>query len=347
MGICSRNGYSSRKSLLNLSVSRHLYLAGVALLFSGLLVGCDSGGGMSNEAPSADFSFSPNSPREGETVSFTSNASDPDGSIQSYQWEFGDESSGSGSNPTHTFDSEGSYTVRLTVEDNQGASSSATRTVDVQENRSPSVDFSFSPESPRAGNAVSFTANATDPDGSIQEYRWDFGDGSTASGSSVDYSFDSKGSYSVRLTVEDGQGATSSQTRTVDVRQQFTQVTIEEVVVVDFPFTNDSGQGWDFNSGPDPYFTAYNVTDDVVEASSVSYTNVAPGDLPLSYTNTPFTIEDLSKEYSVNLYDSDSNQDEVIGGVSYTFDNLVGQYPETFTLEFEDITYEVELNWSN
>lgn len=329
------------------SVSRHLYLAGMALLFSGLLVGCDSGGGTSNEAPSVDFSLNPNSPKEGETVSFTANASDPDGSIQSYQWEFGDGSSGSGSNPTHTFDSEGSYTVRLTVEDDQEASSSATRTVDVQANRAPNVDFSFSPESPRAGNAISFTANANDPDGSVQEYQWDFGDGSTASGSSVEHSFDLKGSYSVRLTVEDELGVTSSQTRTVDVRQQFTQVTIEEVVVVDFPFTNDSGQGWDFSSGPDPFFTAYNVADEVREVSSGSYTDVAPGDLPLPYTNTPFTIEDLSKEYSVNLYDSDTNQNDFIGGVSYTFDNLIGEYPETFTLEFEDITYEVELNWGN
>jgi len=302
---------------------------------------------MSNEAPSVDFSFNPNAPKEGETVSFTANASDPDGSIQSYQWEFGDESSGSGPNPTHTFDSEGSYTVRLMVEDDQEASTSATRTVDVRANRAPNVDFSFSPGSPRVGNAISFTANANDPDGSVQKYQWDFGDGSTASGSSVDYSFDSKGSYSVRLTVEDGQGAASSQTRTVDVRQQFTQVTIEEMIVVDFPFTNDSGQGWDFNSGPDPFFTAYNVADEVREVSSGFYTDVAPGDLPLPYTNTPFTVADLSKRYSINLYDSDTNQNDYIGGVSYTFNNLVGEYPETFTLEFEDITYEVELNWSN
>jgi hypothetical protein len=131
------------------------------------------------------------------------------------------------------------------------------------------------------------------------------------------------------------------------VRQQFTQVTIEEVIVVDFPFTNDSGEGWDFTSGPDPYFTAYNVTDDALETSSGFYTDVATGDLPLPYTDTPFTIQDLSKEYSINLYDSDNNQDDFIGGVSYTFDNLIGEYPETFTLEAGGITYDVELNWSN
>lgn len=344
---CSIEDLSEHMTVPNASTSRAFYLAGVALLFSGLLAGCDSGGGMSNQAPSVSFSYSPDAPKEGESVSFTADASDPDGSVQNYQWEFGNGSSGSGPASSQVFGSEGSYTVRLTVEDDKGESASTTRTVDVQANRTPNVDFSFSPESPRAGNTVSFTANATDPDGSVQGYQWDFGDGSTASGSSAGHVFDSKGSYSVRLTVEDGQGVTSSQTRTVDVQQQFTQVTIEEVVVVDFPFTNDSGQGWDFSSGPDPFFTAYNVADEVREASSNSYTNVATGDLPLPYTDTPFTIEDLSKEYSINLYDSDPDANDLIGGVSYTFGNLIGEYPETFTLEFEDITYEVQLNWGN
>lgn len=216
-------------------------------------------------------------------------------------------------------------------------------------NESPTVSFSFSPQNPRSGTAVNFTANANDPDGDISTFEWEFGDGESARGPNPTHTFEDRGSFTVSLTVTDSRDATSSTTRTVSVEQRFTQVTIEEVVVVDFPFTNDSGQGWDFSSGPDPYFTAYNLTDDVREASSASnfYLDVAPGDLPLPYTSTPFTIEDLSKEYSVNLYDSDNNQDDFIGGVSYTFENLIGEYPETFTLEFGDITYQVELDWGN
>lgn len=96
MSTCSGKGYSDCNPLLNLSVSRRPYLIGMALLFSILLIGCDAGDGMSNEAPSVDFSLNPNAPKEGETFSFPANASDPDGPIQSYQWQFGDESSGSG-----------------------------------------------------------------------------------------------------------------------------------------------------------------------------------------------------------------------------------------------------------
>lgn len=113
------------------------------------------------------------------------------------------------------------------------------------------------------------------------------------------------------------------------------------------PFANDSGEGWDYSSGPDPFFIAYNVADETREARSEYYSNVSQSSLPLSYTETSFTIEDLSKRYAINLYDSDTNNPDFIGGISYTFDSLVGNYPEVFTLEVEDITYEVELNWGN
>jgi len=58
-----------------------------------------------------------------------SSSADPDGSIASYAWEFGDGASGSGRTATHTYSRAGSYTVTLTVTDDAGASGSTTRTV--------------------------------------------------------------------------------------------------------------------------------------------------------------------------------------------------------------------------
>ncbi len=79
-----------------------------------------------NEEPVANFTYSPLSPISGETVYFNASASyDPDGTIQRYTWDFGDGASARGKTTTHKFDVgeflSRTFTVSLTVVDNQGA----------------------------------------------------------------------------------------------------------------------------------------------------------------------------------------------------------------------------------
>jgi endonuclease/exonuclease/phosphatase family metal-dependent hydrolase len=59
-------------------------------------------------------------------VTFSSSASDPDGFITSYAWNFGNGTTSSVMNPTTTYSSAGTYTARLTVTDDDGATSSDT-----------------------------------------------------------------------------------------------------------------------------------------------------------------------------------------------------------------------------
>lgn len=90
--------------------------------------------GTGNQAPTAVASGSPTSGTAPLSVSFSSaGSSDPDGSIVSYSWDFGDGGTSSVANPTHIFAANGNYTVVLTVTDNQGATSAATVAIAVSQ----------------------------------------------------------------------------------------------------------------------------------------------------------------------------------------------------------------------
>jgi PKD repeat protein len=84
----------------------------------------------------ADFTFSPTTPANGNTVYFDASASTGTNAISSYTWNFGDGSSGSGVAPNHLFPCTGatssvSFVVRLTITDSIGASATTTNTVPV------------------------------------------------------------------------------------------------------------------------------------------------------------------------------------------------------------------------
>ncbi len=81
-----------------------------------------------NQSPVAAFTSS----AAGLTLSVdASGSSDPDGSIVSYAWDFGDATNGTGRTTSHTFAAAGEYGVRLTVTDDKGATASVSRQVTV------------------------------------------------------------------------------------------------------------------------------------------------------------------------------------------------------------------------
>ena len=85
-----------------------------------------------NQSPVAALSAQPSSGPAPLNVFFNAGgSSDPDGSIVSYAWNFGDSATASGAAANHSYSAPGSYIARLTVTDNQGASSSMTTTIEV------------------------------------------------------------------------------------------------------------------------------------------------------------------------------------------------------------------------
>jgi PKD repeat protein len=174
--------------------------------------------------PVAAFTFSPANPVAGAVVTFNAAGSyDPDGSIVTYTWTFGDGWSGSNPVPTatHAYGAPGAYTVTLTVTDNLGTTGSTTRTVQVGvTNQPPVAAFNYSPANPAPGTMVLFNASTSyDPNGVITLYTWAFGDGWSGSNPNptVSHPYAAPGTYSVTLTVTDNLGATGSVTRVVRV----------------------------------------------------------------------------------------------------------------------------------
>ncbi|MDX1746272.1 MAG: PKD domain-containing protein, partial [Halobacteriales archaeon] len=168
-----------------------------------------------NRPPAVEITASPAEPRRGQPLTLdASGTRDPDGSITSYDWEFGDGTvvTDGPATVTHQYTAFGTYTVAVTAEDDDGARRTATVEVPV-ENRPPDAAFSFSPFRPKPGRGVQFDASATtDPDGQVTEYRWDFdGDGEidATGGPKIVHTFADRGRVTVRLVAVDDAGATN------------------------------------------------------------------------------------------------------------------------------------------
>ncbi len=86
------------------------------------------------------------------------------------------------------------------------------------QNQAPRAVFSPSTLSGQVPLEVSFNASGSfDPDGSIVAYSWNFGDGSSSSGAVTSHVFTSAGTYNVKLTVKDDDGATATKTVSISV----------------------------------------------------------------------------------------------------------------------------------
>jgi PKD repeat protein len=182
---------------------------------------CGGGGGVTpptdNAAPVANFAVP--SCVVGAPCNFISTSTD-DVEVTGWSWDFdGDgHSDANTASASFIYETDGDFTVSLTVRDIQGLTHTKTSTITIgsASNTSPTAGFTHT------CNAVdcSFISTSTDvAPGTIATYAWTFGDGAAdnVSNPSHSYSVTTPTDFTVTLTVTDNEGATDVETQTVSV----------------------------------------------------------------------------------------------------------------------------------
>jgi len=170
--------------------------------------------------PIAAFAASATSAQAGEALSFTSGGSmDPDGGTIFRDWDFGDPASGAANRsslegPSHAFAAPGSYTVTLTVVDDEGSSSSQSLPI--------TIGGGGGGTPPMARFAVQTTSDplervfADTSTGDVTSRSWSFGDGGSSTLMAPTHRYAAAGRYTVTLTVS-GPDGSDQETQTLDI----------------------------------------------------------------------------------------------------------------------------------
>jgi len=150
--------------------------------------------------PVADFSGTPTNGQEPLTVAFTDLSTN---SPTAWSWTFGDSTTSTVRNPSHTYTNAGSYTVSLKAT-NAGGNNTKTKTGYINVTTQPPVaNFSATPTNGPAPLAVQFTDTSTNVPTS---WAWTFGDGNSSTAQSPSHTYTAAGDYTVSLTATNSGG---------------------------------------------------------------------------------------------------------------------------------------------
>ena len=174
-----------------------------------------------NSPPVANADVIPSNGAVPLTVQMLGSGTDPDGYITLYEWDFEgdgtyDWSSATTGKTTHTYSSVGVYQAKFRVTDNDSQTATAmavTTVVRAGPPGSPTATASATPSSGNAPLVVNFNGTATDPDGSIVLYEWDFDndgtyDWSSASSGATTHTYTNAGTHIATFRATDNNGLT-------------------------------------------------------------------------------------------------------------------------------------------
>lgn len=166
------------------------------------------------QGPIADFTATPLTLFQGETVKFTDRSSSGLGQIKSWAWSFGDGGTSTSASPYRTYETAGKYTVSLTVANDYGSHTETKQNYIFVQTKAPPV-AAFVYGAPYVNQYIQFMDVSTSVLKPITEWRWNFGDPGGLLNISTQrnprYMYTSPGTYRVSLTVSTEHGASTAE----------------------------------------------------------------------------------------------------------------------------------------
>jgi PKD repeat protein len=313
--------------------------------------------------PKPSASFTTNTTCADITSQFTNTSNVSTGSILSYFWEFGDGDTSIAINPSHDYDTGGTYTVRLMVETDNGCRDTIDQSKTVYPN--PVVSFTVNDSDQCVnGNSFIYTNNSSVKSGT-NTYQWNFGASATDTSTQFNppakvYAFN--GNYNVKLTATTNFGCTDDTTRQVIVYAKPTpQFTINDTDQCingnSFAFTNTSTVNpvvpltylWKFGNGdtstqtsPTKVYTAIGTYPvNVVVTSTNGCVDSTNQNVYVYPKPTPaFAINDTLQCFGPNNFVFTNNSSIVSGSNTYFWKfDLVNSVTDTSTQTSPSKTY--------
>lgn len=255
--------------------------------------------------PDVDFTITPDPTCLNAPTTFDGTSSS---NISSWSWDFGDGYTANTQNTVHSYAQAGTFNVTLTVIDDNGCTNSETHPVTV--NQLPDPDFQHS--APTCdGDTMFFYNYSTTPNGYIQTWEWDFGDGNNIvinlpDDPNTTHVYGGPGPYTVTLTVTDSDGCIESISKDVSVVPNpvanFTYTPACDGEVVEFTDLSSTNNGsylvswfWNFD---DPLSGSNNTS--TFQNPNHLFTSVGTYDVLLIIENQEGCTDTIVKQVTVN-----------------------------------------------
>jgi len=209
------------------------------------------------DKPVVNFSASPTSGCYPLPVQFTDLSNPINGTLSTWQWDFGDGTFDTTQHPGHVYTNSGTYNVSLVVTNSNGCFKSITKPQFILIQPGVTANFSNSSQSGCSAPATINFQNTSLGTGALT-YQWDFGDGSTSTMENPDHVYTNTGNYQVTLIVTNSTGCTDTIVRpnAVTIGNIFSDFSAPDFVCkgATINFTNNSvptpGTAfWDFGDG--------------------------------------------------------------------------------------------------